>query len=160
MAKNTGLSIGFLSQLERGKVNVSIQNLRKIADFFDVRIVSFFEIDEVHMKGIVTRKGQGINLEIEGSTTRSESLIRKGNSNIQATIYLNPPDEGRKFPFSHRGEEFVYVIKGEALFFLNNEEYLLKEGDSMYYGSDTSHSWVNPGKEHSHIIIFNSPQVW
>jgi len=99
-------------------------------------------------------------LEIEGSTAHSESLIRKSNSNIQATLYRNPPGEGRKFPFSHGGEEFVYVIKGEVLFSLNNQECHLEEGDSMYYRSELNHSWVNPGEEESVILVFNSPQVW
>jgi len=160
LSKGTTLTASFLSQLERDKVNVSVDNLRKIADFLDVRMARFFDIDEGRMHGMVIRKGQGVGLKIEGSTAYSESLIRKSTSNIQATLYRNPPGEGRKFPFSHGGEEFVYVVKGEVLFSLNKEEYHLKEGDSMYYRSELNHSWMNPGEEDSVIIIFNSPQVW
>jgi len=160
LSRATKLTPSFLSQLERGKVNVSVDNLRKIADFLDVRMVRFFDEDENSIRGMVTRKGQGVELRIEGTTAHSESLIRKSNSNIQATLYRNPPGEGRKSPFSHHGEEFVYVIKGEVLFYLNNMEYHLKEGDSLYYRSGLNHSWMNPCKEESVIIIFNSPQVW
>ena len=141
-------------------MNISVDNLRRIAGFLDVTMVRFFEEDERPFKGIVTRKGQGQRLEIEGSTTKSESLIRKSSSNIQATLYSNPPGEGRKFPFSHPGEEFVYVIEGEVLFKLDDQELILKEKDSMYYRSEVNHSWTNPGKKRSVLLIFNSPQAW
>jgi quercetin dioxygenase-like cupin family protein len=160
LSRGTMLTTSFLSQLERNKVNVSVDNLRKIADFLDVKMVRFFDGDEGPMQGMVTRKGHGVALKIEGSTVHSESLIRRSNSNIQATLYRNPPGEGRKSPFSHRGEEFVHVIKGEVLFSLNTQEYHLKEGDSMYYRSELHHSWVNPSEDESVILVFNSPQVW
>ena len=160
LSHGTNLSTSFLSQLERGIVNISVDNLRRIANFLDVTMVTLFEANDPHMLGLVIRKGGGQRLGIQRSTSRSESLILKSNSNIQATLYTNPPGEGRKLAFSHSGEEFVYVIRGEVLFSLNNQEYHLKEGDSMYYRSEINHSWINPGKKENVILIFNSPQVW
>lgn len=160
MAAGTGLSTSFLSQLERGKVNVSVDNLRKISDFLGVEMVSFFEVQAGRSLGSLTRRGQGTILDVEGSTAYSESLIRKGSANVQATMYVNPPGEGRKTPASHNGEEFVYVIRGEVVYSLNDQEYHLREGDSMYYRSETMHSWFNPGRKESVIIIFNTPTNW
>jgi len=160
MSRGTKLSVSFLSQLERGKANISVDNLRKIATFFDVTMVQLIDTDEQPLQGLVTRKGDGQFLGLEGTTATSESLIKKSNSNIQVTLYTNPPGEGRKIPFSHQGEELVYVIKGEVLFFLNDQKYHLKTGDSMYYRSEANHSWVNPGNDDCLIIIFNSPQAW
>jgi len=160
VSRGTGLSIAFLSRLESNKVNISVDNLRKIADFLDESMVYFFETQEDPSLGVITRKGQGTRLKIGQSNAYSESLIRKVNSTIQATLYTNPPGEGRKKPFSHPGEEFVYVLKGEVLFTLGKEEHPLKKGDSLYYRSETAHSFVSTSKGESILLIFNSPQAW
>lgn len=160
LAAGTGLSTSFLSQLERGKVNVSVDNLRKVADFLGLAMVHLFEVETGRGLGLVTRRGQGMALEVEGSTAHSESLIRQGRADIQATLYTNPPGQGRMSPASHNGEEFVYVIKGRVVYTLNDQTYHLEEGDSMYYRSEALHSWRNPGGEASMIIIFNTPANW
>ena len=160
LAGITGLSTSFLSQLERGIVNISVDNLRKIAKSLDLQMVDLFEVEGGQNLGIVTRQGGGMVLDLEDSRTYCESLIRKGSANIQSTLYINPSKDGRRQPNSHSGEEFVYVVKGEVIYTLNNQEYHLKEGDSMYYRSEALHSWVNPGEEDSVMIIFNTPAFW
>ncbi len=160
ISRATGLSTTFLSRLDTSKTNISVDNLRKIADFLDVTMVQLFEENDSPSKGLITRKGQAAKLKIDQSTAYSESLIRKSGSNIQATLVTNPPGEGRKTPFSHSGEEIVYIIKGTVLFYLDDQKQTLKAGDSMHYRSELPHSWVNIGKRESVLLIFNSPQVW
>lgn len=160
LSGGTGLSLAFLSRLERNNVNISVENLKKIAGFLDISMVQLFEVEENQHLGVVTRKGEGTRLRISRSNVYSESLIQKSNSNLQATLYINPPGEGRITAASHKGEEFVYVIQGEVIFYLGKEKYHLKEGDGLLFRSETLHSWVNPGKRESKIISFNSPQAW
>jgi transcriptional regulator with XRE-family HTH domain len=160
MAAGTDLSISFLSQLECGKANISVENLKKITDFLDISMVRLFEIEERQRLGAVTRKGEGMVLKVEGSTAYCESLIRKSGPNLQATLYINPPGEGRKAPMSHIGEELVYVIRGELTYYLNDQEYHLREGDLMYYRSESLHSWYNPGKWENVIFVVNTPPNW
>ena len=161
LSTGTGLSVSFLSQMENGKLNVSLANIKKIADFLDVRLVNFFEDEDNEVGlGVVTQKGKGIMLTLNGSNSYCESLIRKSGVSLQATLYISQPGEGRKIPFSHAGEEFVYVIEGEILFFLNDEKYRLQEGDSMYYRGEAQHSFINSGPFQSKIILVNTPQHW
>jgi transcriptional regulator with XRE-family HTH domain len=160
LAGATQLSVGFLSQLECGKANISVENLKKITEFLGISMVRLFGEDDGRRLGTITRKGEGIPLSVETSSAYCEALIRKSGSNLQATLYVNPPGEGRKVPMAHVGEEMVYVIRGEVLFTLNDQEYHLNEGDLMHYRSETLHSWVNPGKWESVIIIVNTPPSW
>jgi quercetin dioxygenase-like cupin family protein len=159
LSRGAGLSLTFLSRLEGNKVNVSIDNLRKITEFLDIPMVRLFEADENRQLGTITRKGEGTRLKIMRSSAYSESLIRKSNSNIQATLYINPPGGGRRTPVSHYGEEFIYVITGEILFRLGKEKHHLMAGDSIHFRSEIMHSWVNPGEIESKAISFNSPQA-
>jgi len=160
LAGATELSVGFLSQLECGKANISVENLKRITDFLDISMVRLFGADNGRALGTITRKGEGIPLSVETSSAYCEALIRKSSANLQATIYVNPPGEGRKVPMAHIGEEVAYVLRGEVLFTLNDQEYHLCEGDLMHYRSETLHSWINPGKWESAVLIVNTPPNW
>ena len=52
----TGLSVGFLSQIENGKTSIAIDNLQLLADCFGVDISYFFESDAKKKNVVVVRK--------------------------------------------------------------------------------------------------------
>ncbi len=160
LAAGTELSVSFLSQLECGKANVSVENLKKITKFLDIHIASLFGEERNASLGTITRKGEGMPFTLEGSSAYCEALIQKSRADLQATFYRNPPGEGRKVPFGHLGEELLYVIRGQVLFRLNDEEHLLNEGDLIHYRSEALHSWINPGKEESLVLVVNTPPSW
>lgn len=157
LAAGTDLSASFLSQLECGKANVSVENLKKITRFLDIQIARLFGESDPRQLGTVTRKGEGMPFPVEGSSTYCEALIQKSSANLQATLYVNPPGEGRKATLSHVGDELAYVIRGEVLFHLNDQEYHLSEGDLIHYRSEAQHGWVNPGKWESVLLVVNTP---
>ncbi|MFP4035930.1 MAG: helix-turn-helix domain-containing protein [Desulfobacteraceae bacterium] len=160
LASGTELSVSFLSQLECGKANVSVENLKKITKFLDIHIASLFGEEKNSSLGTVIRKGEGMPFTLEGSTAYCEALIRKSGANLQATFYKSPPGEGRKVPFGHVGEELLYVVSGEVLFRLNDEEYHLYEGDLIHHRSEALHSWINPGKKDCVVLVVNTPPSW
>jgi len=160
LAAGTELSVSFLSQLECGKANVSVENLKKVTRFLDIRIAPLFGEEESLALGKVTRKGEGMPFTLEGSSAYCEALIQKSGAELQATFYVNPPGEGRKVPFGHVGEELLYVIRGEVLFHLNDEEHHLYEGDLIHYRSEALHSWTNPGRWESVVMVVNTPPSW
>ena len=160
LAAGTDLSISFLSQLERGKVNISVENLWKITQFLNISMVRLFEGHSEQRLGSVTRKGRGVVLNVEGSSAYCESLIRETRAHLQATLYVNPPGQGKTIAGSHVGEELVYVIRGEVIYYLNDQEYHLREGDLMYYRCETLHRWHNPGNQENAIFVVNSPPNW
>lgn len=160
LAAGTDLSVSFLSQLECGKANVSVENLKKITRFLDIPIAPLFGEDDSLSLGTITRNGEGLPFTLEGSSAYCEALIKRSSADLQATFYVNPPGEGRKVPFGHVGEELLYVIRGQVLFSLNDEEYHLNEGDLIHYRSEALHSWVNPGKWESVVLVVNTPPSW
>jgi len=160
LAKGTELSVSFLSQLECGKANVSVENLKRITRFLDINTARLFGENDSQELGTLTRRGEGLPFPLEGSTAYCEALIAKSGTNLQATFYVNPPGEGRKVPFGHVGEEVLYVIRGEVLLRLNEQEYHLYEGDLIHFRSEALHSWINPGKWESAVLVVNTPPNW
>jgi uncharacterized cupin superfamily protein len=47
--------------------------------------------------------------------------------------------KGKRVEFEHAGEEFDFVIEGKIKYIINNREYVLEEGDSIYFDSSMKH---------------------
>jgi mannose-6-phosphate isomerase-like protein (cupin superfamily) len=64
-------------------------------------------------------------------------------------------------PYTHEGEEFLYILRGEFEIWLNTDEhYRMKPGDSLYFQSTTPHRWRNPGKSESWLLWINTPPTF
>jgi quercetin dioxygenase-like cupin family protein len=59
--------------------------------------------------------------------------------------------------YSHKGDEFAYVMEGELEFEIQDEKQLLRQGDSLYIGSTFPSKWVNVGKGNAVLLWVLSP---
>ena len=63
-------------------------------------------------------------------------------------------------PYTHEGEEFIYVLRGDLEITVDGEEYSLKTGDSFYFESATPHRWRNPGRKETLLLWVNTPPTF
>jgi DNA-binding transcriptional MerR regulator/quercetin dioxygenase-like cupin family protein len=157
VARATGVSIGFLSALERGQMRCSISTLRRIARYYKTNIMSLFGTNEEPQRHV--RPSQRKILETSPGV-RME-LLAWGNTAMEPHLFRIKPGGGSGESYSHEGEEFLHVLRGEFEISLNgNERYLLKSGDSLYFESSTPHKWKNPGRTESWILWVNTPPTF
>src|SRR5882724_8752361 len=157
VARATGVSIGFLSALERGQMRSSIATLRRIARFYRTNILSLFETAGEHPR--LVRPAQRKILETTPEV-RME-LLAWGNTAMEPHLFRVKPGGGSGESYSHEGEEFLHVLRGEFELWLHNDgHYLLKAGDSLYFESSTPHRWKNPGRAEAWILWVNTPPTF
>ena len=157
VAKATGVSIGFLSALERGQMRSSIATLRRIARFYRTNILSFFAAAEKNPR--VVRRAQRKILETTPGV-RME-LLAWGRTVMEPHIFRIQPGGGSGESYAHEGEEFLHVLQGRFEIWLADEEhYLLKAGDSLYFESSTPHRWKNPGRTETSLLWINTPPTF
>lgn len=144
MAERTGLTSGFISQVERNQTEPSITSLRKISEALDVAVFNFF-IDEVNNNSVV-RKNQRQMLKFPDSHLVYELL--SPDLNRQMEMFFATLESGAATcdePLSHKGEEVIFVLSGKMEIQIGNEKYDLDEGDSIYYFANVPHRIVNTG---------------
>ena len=73
-------------------------------------------------------------------------LLAWGNTVMEPHLFRVAPEAGSGDSYTHDGEEFLYMLRGELAITLEQEEYRLKPGDSFYFESATPHHWKNPGR--------------
>ena len=60
-------------------------------------------------------------------------------------------------PYSHAGEEFIYVLEGVLTLFIENEQHELFPGDSAHYPSTTPHNWANYTSKMVRLLVVGTP---
>ncbi len=153
VAGEVGVSVGFLSALERSQASASVGTLRKLAGFYGVNILSFFggtngDTPLVrHSDRRVLGAGPGVRME----------LLATGDTVMEPHLFRIAPGRSSGDAYTHEGEEFLFVLRGELEISLEGRRYRLQAGDSLYFDSTTPHRWVNPGKRNAEILWINTP---
>jgi DNA-binding transcriptional MerR regulator/quercetin dioxygenase-like cupin family protein len=157
VARATKVSVGFLSALERGQMRCSISTLRRIARFYRTNILSLFETAAENPR--LVRPNQRKVLETTPGV-RME-LLAWGQTAMEPHLFRIKPGGGSGESYSHEGEEFLHVLRGEFEIWLSsNEHYRLKPGDSLYFESSTPHRWKNPGRSETCLLWVNTPPTF
>jgi transcriptional regulator with XRE-family HTH domain len=132
LAKRTGLSASFLSQVERGVTSPSIDSLRKISDALEVPVFRF--LLEPDVKCPVVRRGERIRLTWPGSQATVQLLTPNLNRKMEALLTEREPgDQTPIVNFGRHTEEFIYVLQGQLEVALGEEVHLLGPGDTVYF---------------------------
>jgi len=157
VAKATGVSIGFLSALERGQMSASIATLRRIARYYRTNILSFFEPAKDNPRLVrpserkILETTKGVRME----------LLAWGNTAMEPHLFRIKPGGNSGESYTHEGEEFLHILRGEFEIWLNpDEHYVLRPGDSLYFQSSKPHRWKNPGKTESWLLWINTPPTF
>jgi len=157
VAKATGVSVGFLSALERGQMRSSVSTLRRIARFYKTNIMSLFETNGDAQR-LVRPQHRKI---LETSPGVRMELLACGNTAMEPHLFRIQPGGNSGESYAHEGEEFLHVLRGEFEIWLNNKEhYVLRSGDSLYFESPTPHRWNNPGRSEAWILWVNTPPTF
>jgi DNA-binding transcriptional MerR regulator/quercetin dioxygenase-like cupin family protein len=157
VAKATGVSVGFLSALERGQMRSSVATLRRIARFYRTNILSLFETAAENPR-LVRPSERKI---LEATPDVRMELLAWGNTAMEPHLFRVKPGGGSGESYSHEGEEFLHVLRGEFEIWLDkSEHYRLKPGDSLYFESSTPHRWRNPGRKEAWVLWVNTPPTF
>jgi transcriptional regulator with XRE-family HTH domain len=153
LARMSGLSANALSMIERGRTSPSVSTLYKLATAIGVPITAFFR-EEPSQSDVVFRKAsertrvpfmrglwEGLGGEI--FTGRVEPFM----------LTLESGASSGPFGIVHSGHEFVYCLRGELGYEIENEHYLLEQGDSLLFAAEFRHRWRNPGKTVSNVLF-------
>jgi DNA-binding transcriptional MerR regulator/mannose-6-phosphate isomerase-like protein (cupin superfamily) len=157
VAQATGVSVGFLSALERGQMRSSVATLQRIARYYGTNILSLFEAAGENPR--LVRPAQRKVLETTAGV-RME-LLAWGNTAMEPHLFRVKPNGGSGESYTHEGEEFLHVLRGEFEIWLGNKEhYRLTAGDSLYFESLTPHRWKNPGPTETWLLWVNTPPTF
>lgn len=153
VSEKSGLSVSFISQVERGVSSVTFTSLRKLAKALEVNINLFFEETEKTppvSKRYMKKTASQPNFTFTNLTGDMEKPLF-----YPARIELKP-GELHTHPYSHEGQEFVYVLEGELKVVLEDYSDTLYANESLHIDSTKKHTWFNETDQPAVLLVVSS----
>jgi transcriptional regulator with XRE-family HTH domain len=154
-------SIGFVSQIERGISEPSIQDLRKISALFGVPVSFFFgtpNTDPAEMRHVVRAKERRrLGNAEEGLVEELLSPDLGGSFETIRSEFL--PGAEMKEPIRRDTEEAGYVVSGELELEIDGTWHKLGAGDSFRFAGEP-YRWRNRTRQSAILIWVISPPVY
>lgn len=159
VAARTDLSIGFLSQIERGLSSPSLRVLATLADVLGVGIAALFgarPTDDGASGGVVTRQAERAELQLWRSGV-SKQLLSPAGTDSRLNLFLVHMEPGGSTGdelYTHDGEEAGLVLEGEMTLTVEAETWSLKTGDSFRFASRRPHRFSNPADDARAVVLW------
>ncbi len=158
VAATCNISASLLSQIETGRVDPSLNTLRKIAQALDVPLFQLvLEEQQGGMSGLVKKQQRrmvvfplsGLQYEIIHSDLQKKMGIHIGT--------LNPGGMTSEEPLAHPGEECLIILGGRMKVEMRGEAIELGPKDSLYFDSSIPHRLYNERKTDCTFYLIITP---
>ena len=132
VAEKSGLSVSFLSAVERGQSSNSVASLFKLADAYGTTVPGLSPDYQSHHRSVLHPRERPRYVAGRGLVVIEDLIARPGA--LEAQRIEIQPDGGSEEGYAHPGEEFVYVLAGQLTFWIDESEHSeLQAGDSLAF---------------------------
>ncbi len=161
VADGAGLSVGMISQVERGLAVPSIKSLRAICNALDMPVVWLFEGPQQQSpedSDIVVRSGARRELLYHDTALRKELLTPDSQPQIQMLRFLMKAGADSGEPYSNaEGGKCGLVLKGTLGLQLDDRQFTIHTGDSFAFPAQSMVRFWTVGDEDCEVIWVVSP---
>lgn len=143
LADEAGISVGFLSQVERDKATPSLGTLASLAAALGVDVDVFVATPKP--ADSVTREGERPRFALTDSSLSYERVTTNLPGGTLSSLIIHIPEGYASETTSHIGEEVILVLEGALRQTLGEATFMLHPGDSLHFMGDTPHAFANAG---------------
>jgi transcriptional regulator with XRE-family HTH domain len=156
LAEATGLSKGFVSQVENSRTSPSLSTLQNLARSLETS-VAFLVVEEDQVPYVVRRQDRP-QMSVNGKGSRLEVISAQPRRNLELLQAELPPgaamSDKRQF---HDGEEVVLCVDGCIRLVCGEHVVTLEAGDSCHFDGRVPHSVENAGETLARLFIALTP---
>ena len=157
LADRCDLTKGYISQLENDIASPSIATLIDILSALGSDLKSFFNDDSDEQ--IVFEEDDFFVKESDDSSITW--LVPNSQKNEMEPILMTLNAHSTTLEdMPHEGEEFGYMLEGNATLIIGKKKYKLSQGNSFYFVSNKKHYIVNDGDMPVKILWVSSPPTF
>lgn len=145
VALGSGLSVGFISQIERGITSPSLSSLVSVARVLRMEVGEL--LAQPKPQGPLTRHDERPVYAVSPNSLAYERISSSFEGSVLRSVIIHEPPGHRSEPIAHEGEEMFYVLEGAVTVEVAGERNVLETGDSLHFQSTKIHScWNHTGR--------------
>ena len=159
VAEKAGISVSYLSQIERNQSRLPIGVLKKISDALEVHMNWFFQgqaQSDPTESDIVVRADKRRRMSFTGLGISEELLSPNLSGPLELLLSTIAPGADSE-DYSHDGAEAGFVLSGTLDLWVSERHFRLAEGDSFSFKSAEVHRCANPGTVPTRVLWVITP---
>lgn len=141
VADQAALSVGFISQIERGITVPSLSSLVAVCQVLNSEVGDF--LTQPRGDNPVTRHDERHAYALGANAISYQRLSAAFPGNVLRSVIVHEPSGHRMEPMTHAGEEMFYVLEGAVTVEVDGKRTVLELGDSVHFPSTLKHSVWN-----------------
>lgn len=156
LAKGTDMSYSYLSGLENGKHSISITNLQRLADFFQINMIHFMIPDGPTPN--LFRKENLFKNSSGNDDIIYQVITSKDSTDLQVSYVYMPPHQPKEYHIHKHGmgHELILVLSGRVSVMVGETPYHLGQSDCLLFDSTNEH-FIYTEDEPATIALISSP---
>jgi len=150
LAKETGFTKGYLSKIENTKKAPPVSTLIILSKALDISLSDIFGEKTDRRPACLVKKKERTVVVRDGTLfgyayqKLADKFIDK---HMQPYVLTLPKRVKKNAVFQHTGEEMLFVLEGTMKFLHGSNEYLVEEGDCIYFDASFPHYGVCHGEK-------------
>ncbi|MDD5005587.1 MAG: XRE family transcriptional regulator [Candidatus Omnitrophica bacterium] len=162
IAKKSGVGKATLSRIENDITQGTLKTHMKICEALNLNLKDLYEGLDIPKEEITTLSEKTTNeTEIFSYDERAKSVIltknAQRNSMLPQLLILEPQGKTHLEQNTAGTEKFVYCTEGQIHIDIEDKQYELKKGTSLYFKSSLPHRFINIGKKPAKCLVISSP---
>ena len=160
LAESIGKNELYLKLVEDEGLEVSVSDLLKVANVLETDISSLMDGMGLYEKSAVLTRADS-RVRVERKTRLDYESLAPHYSGRHVEPFLVEIKENDIVEYSsHEGEEFHYVMSGVLKIVVDEKEYILNEGDTIYFDSSFPHALSAIGERVNVLaVIYNGASM-
>jgi transcriptional regulator with XRE-family HTH domain len=155
VARKTGLSKAYISQVETGKASPSLRTAERLAQALEVPLAHLFLEDAFACQ--VTRRAERQAVSF-GAPDKLVHVLSAPNRHLEMVVVEIPAGyTAGGQTHSHEGEECHLVLEGRITAVQGDRRFELTEGDSFHWDGSVPHRIENHGAGPARLLVARTP---
>jgi len=144
LSEKSGISMAMLSKIENGRVYPTFPTLLRVLKTLEVDLNAFFEDMSMNtdFPGYIFHKREDYTeiTKEESVGFRYENILTQSLSGISLEVsLLTLSQDAERELLTTDGFEYIFLVKGDINYVLDNKTFHLREGDSLYFDGRLPH---------------------
>ena len=158
VADRAGLTVGFISQIERNLTTPSLSSLVSVSQVLEMHVSDF--LSQPKGENAVTRQDERRVYAVGNNPMTYERLSSNFQNHVLRSVIVHEPPGHMGEPISHEGEEMIFILQGKITAEIDGARTVLETGDSIHFSSMKTHSTWNHTNEVTSILWAGTMDVF
>jgi quercetin dioxygenase-like cupin family protein/DNA-binding XRE family transcriptional regulator len=148
-AKSVGVEPDLYLKYESGEADIPVSALSAISAKYNVEMTALLSGSDPKLCRIsAIKKGKGLSIERRKEYKYQDLAFNFAHKKAEIfLVTVEPSGQETSHAYAHQGHEFNYILEGTLKITHDGKEYLLEEGDSVYFDSGFKHAMSAVGNK-------------